>query len=73
MVQMEENLQALGRMLRKISGELGEEMQPKFNKVADRLEKGQTPDEVKRDLPDNTDEGGSSWCENAGLAKNPNQ
>jgi len=50
--QMEENPQALGRMMRKMSGELGEEIEPEFNEVIARLEKGQSPDEIEKDLPD---------------------
>lgn len=60
MAQMEENPQALGRIMRNMSGELGEEMGPEFNEVVDRLEKGQSPDEIERDLPDYGGEGSVS-------------
>lgn len=43
---------ALGKMMRKMSGELGEDMPPEFDEVVNRLEKGQSPDEIERDLPD---------------------
>ena len=49
---LENDPQALGKMMRKMSGELGEEMPPEFDEVVDRLEKGQSPDEIERDLPD---------------------
>lgn len=57
MAQAEENPQALGRMMRKMSGELGEEMPPEFDEVVDRLEKGQTPEEIERDIPEYAGEG----------------
>ena len=38
--------------MRRMSGELGEEMPPEFDEVVDRLEKGQSPEEIERDLPD---------------------
>ena len=49
---LENDPKALGKMMRKMSGELGEEMPPEFDEVVDRLEKGQSPDEIERDLPD---------------------
>lgn len=53
---LENDPKALGKMMRKMSGELGEEMPPEFNEVVDRLEKGQSPDEIERDLPDLTND-----------------
>jgi putative FmdB family regulatory protein len=49
---LENDPQALGRMMRKMGRELGEEMPPEFDEVVDRLEKGQSPDEIEQDLPD---------------------
>jgi putative FmdB family regulatory protein len=49
---MEDDPKALGKMMRQMSGELDEEMPPEFNEVVDRLEKGQSPEEIERDLPD---------------------
>lgn len=43
---------ALGSMMRQMSNELGEEMPSEFNEVVDRLEKGQTPEQIDRELPD---------------------
>ena len=57
---LEDDPQSLGRMMRQMSGEMGEEMGPEFNEVVGRLEAGQSPDEIERDLPDlGTDTGGS--------------
>ncbi len=49
---LEDDPVALGKMMRRMSGELGEEMPPEFDEVVDRLEKGQSPDEIERDLPE---------------------
>ncbi len=49
---LDEDPQALGRMMRKMKSEIGEEMGPEFDEVVDRLEKGQDPEDIERDLPD---------------------
>ena len=49
---MEENPQAMGRMMRKMGKEMGEELPPEFNEVVDRLEKGQSPEEIEKEVPD---------------------
>lgn len=49
---MENDPKAMGKMLRKIKNEIGEETPPEFDDVVDRLEKGQSPDEISNDLPD---------------------
>jgi putative FmdB family regulatory protein len=49
---MEDNPRAMGRWLRKMSTEMGEEMPPEFSEVIDRLEAGQSPDEIEESMPD---------------------
>ena len=49
---LEDDPQALGRMMRKMGKEMGEELPPEFNEVVDRLEKGQSPEEIESALPD---------------------
>jgi putative FmdB family regulatory protein len=49
---LEDDPVALGKMMRKMSGELGEEMPGEFNEVVDRLEAGQSPDQIERDMPE---------------------
>ncbi len=49
---LEDDPVALGRMMRKMSKEVGEEMPPEFNEVVGRLEAGQSPEQIERDLPD---------------------
>ena len=50
--QLENNPQALGRTMREMQSELGEDMGGEFNEVVDRLEKGQSPDEIDQAFPD---------------------
>ncbi len=49
---LEEDPQALGHMMRKMSRELGEDLGPEFDEVVDRLEAGQSPEEIEASLPD---------------------
>ncbi len=49
---LENDPQAMGRMMRKMGNELGEEMPPEFDEVVGRLEKGESPDEIEKTLPD---------------------
>ncbi|PKN94571.1 MAG: zinc ribbon domain-containing protein [Chloroflexi bacterium HGW-Chloroflexi-6] len=43
---------ALGRMMRKMGSELGEGLPPEFSDVVDRLEAGQSPEEIESAIPD---------------------
>lgn len=49
---LDDDPQSLGRMMRKMSKEMGEEMGPEFDEVIDRLEAGQSPDEIEKAVPD---------------------
>jgi putative FmdB family regulatory protein len=48
----EEDPKALGQWLRKMGRELGEEMPPEFDEVIDRLESGQSPEEIEESMPE---------------------
>jgi predicted double-glycine peptidase len=39
-------------MMREMSGEIGEEMGPEFDEVVSRLEKGESPEDIERAMPD---------------------
>mgnify|MGYP001037852834 CR=1 FL=1 len=44
---------ALGRMMREMKNEVGaDDLPAEFDEVVSRLEKGQSPDEIERDMPD---------------------
>jgi putative FmdB family regulatory protein len=49
---MEDDPRSLGRMMRQMSAEMGEELGPEFDEVVDRLESGQSPEEIEESLPD---------------------
>ncbi|MCC6260435.1 MAG: hypothetical protein IT311_06195 [Anaerolineales bacterium] len=49
---LEKDPQALGQMMRKMSSEMGEDLPPEFDDVVDRLEAGQSPEEIESALPD---------------------
>jgi putative FmdB family regulatory protein len=48
---LENDPKAMGRMMRKMGSELGEEMPPEFGEMVDRLEKGQSPEDIEKELP----------------------
>ena len=39
-------------MMRKMKGELGEDVGPEFDEVVDRLEAGQSPEDIESAIPD---------------------
>ncbi len=48
---LEDDPRALGKMMREMGAALGEDLGPEFDEVVDRLEKGQSPDEIEATLP----------------------
>src|SRR5512138_422545 len=49
---LEEDPQAMGRVMRKMGNEMGEDLPPEFDEVVDRLEKGQSPEDIEKAIPD---------------------
>lgn len=49
---LEDDPKALGRMMRKMGREMGEDLPPEFDDVVDRLESGQSPEEIESAMPD---------------------
>lgn len=49
---IDENPRALGKMMREMSHEVGEDMGGEFDEVVSRLESGQNPEDIERELPD---------------------
>jgi putative FmdB family regulatory protein len=49
---LEDDPKALGRMMRKMGKEMGEELPAEFDDVVDRLEAGQSPEEIESAMPD---------------------
>ncbi|MCE1252728.1 MAG: zinc ribbon domain-containing protein [Anaerolineae bacterium] len=52
MADLDRDPRELGRMMRSMSAELGEDMGSEFHEVVNRLEAGQTPDEIEKSIPD---------------------
>lgn len=49
---LEDDPRAMGQMMRKMGKEMGEEMPPEFDEVVDRLESGQSPEDIEKAIPD---------------------
>jgi putative FmdB family regulatory protein len=49
---IENDPRALGKMMRKMSNEMGEDVGPEFDEVVDRLEAGQSPEDIEKAIPD---------------------
>jgi putative FmdB family regulatory protein len=48
----ENDPKSLARWMRKMSTEVGEDMPPEFDEVIDRLESGQSPEQIEESMPD---------------------
>lgn len=49
---LEDDPKALGRMMRQMSSQVGEDMGPEFDEVVRRLESGQDPEQIEKDMPE---------------------
>lgn len=49
---IEDDPRALGKMMRKMGSEMGEDLPAEFDEVVDRLEAGQSPEDIESALPD---------------------
>ena len=49
---LEDDPRALGQMMKKMGREMGEELPPEFSEMTDRLEAGQSPEEIEASMPD---------------------
>ena len=60
----EDDPKALGQFMRRMSSEMGEDLGEEFGEVVERLESGQSPDEIEQELPglaDDAGAGGGDW------------
>ena len=48
----ENDPKSMARWMRKMSQEMGEDLGPEFDEVVDRMEAGQSPEEVEEAMPD---------------------
>jgi putative FmdB family regulatory protein len=61
---LDDDPRAMGKMMRQMSSEFGDELgdggaDAEFNEVIDRLESGQSPEQIEKDLPDLGSDGDS--------------
>ena len=54
----EDDPKSIARWMRKMSSEVGEEMPEEFDEVIDRLESGQSPEEIEESMPELADDMG---------------
>ncbi|MFN2299982.1 MAG: FmdB family zinc ribbon protein [Anaerolineales bacterium] len=47
----EQDPRSMAKMMRRMSSELGEEMGPDFQETVDRLEAGESPEEIEKNMP----------------------
>lgn len=48
----ENDPRSMGRFMRKMAAESGEEMPPEFDEVVGRLEKGESPEDIEKSMPE---------------------
>lgn len=47
----ENDPKSVARFMRKMGGEMGEDMGPEFGEMVDRLESGESPEEIEKSMP----------------------
>jgi len=57
----ENDPRSLGRWMRKMSAEVGEDLGPEFDEVVGRLESGENPEEIEKTMPELMGEGGEDF------------
>ncbi len=70
MNSLEDDPRALGSMMREMRSELGEQMPAEFDEVVDRLDHGQSPEQIDSAMPDLSDDyssAGSSMPDSSGF------
>ena len=56
---LEDDPKALAKMMRQMGSEMGEDMGGEYDEVLDRLESGQSPEEIEEAMPDLEPDGGT--------------
>lgn len=59
----ENDPKSLGRWMRKMSAEIGEDLGPEFDEVVGRLEAGESPEQIEKSMPELMGEGGDDLGE----------
>ncbi|MDH5506769.1 MAG: zinc ribbon domain-containing protein [Anaerolineae bacterium] len=62
---IDDDPRAMAKLMRKMSSEMGDQAEgtvgAEFDEVVDRLESGQTPEQIEKDLPDLAGDSGSAF------------
>ena len=58
----ESDPRSIARWMRKMSSEMGEDMGPEFDEMVDRLEAGESPEEIERSVEGLGDEGSDDYA-----------
>lgn len=64
----ENDPRSLARWMRTMGDEMGEDLGPEFDEVIDRLEAGQSPEEIEQSLPDIAGEDGAGFPDDMDVA-----
>jgi len=64
---LDEDPRSLGRMMREMRSEVGEEMGPEFDEVVHRLESGQSPEQIEKELPELAESAGGMGDDSGGM------
>jgi putative FmdB family regulatory protein len=54
----ENDPKSLARAMRKMGEQVGEDLPPEFNQITDRLESGESPESIEKDMPELAGDGG---------------
>jgi len=54
----ESDPRSMARLMRRMADEVGEDLGPEFEEVVDRLEAGESPEEIEKAMPDLLGDGG---------------
>jgi len=65
----ENDPRSLGRWMRKMSAETGEDLGPEFDEVVGRLEAGESPEEIEKTMPELMGEGGEDFGGGMGFSE----
>jgi putative FmdB family regulatory protein len=57
----ENDPRSLGRWMRKMSAETGEDLGPEFDEVVGRLETGESPESIEKSMPELMGDGGEDY------------
>ena len=63
----ESDPKSMGRWMRKMSAETGEDLGPEFDEVVGRLESGESPEDIEKSMPELGGEGGDDFGGGLGM------